>query len=239
MHRITDVRMGGISRRNFGALRKICGDKSLKNVVIVLNMWDTVNPQVAEARERELKGEDIFFKGAIDKGAQILRHSSTIDSGFSILRRIIDLSIPPPLQIQEELMDRNVDPSQTAAAAELHPELMEQALRHACDIHALREESRTMIVACQDKNKGELRKIQAETSRIAEMALEAEAEYRAEMLQREQEVQERVERERLQAEKAEIETQALRDRLKNDSKKLENMRRQLVDAECRVRLKHG
>lgn len=243
MHRITDVRMGGISRRSFGTLRKMCGDNTLKNVAIVLNMWDTVNSQVADAREKELEGEDIFFKGAIDKGARILRHSSTIDSGLSILRHIVGLNTPPPLQIQEEIVDRNLDLSQTAATLELHPELRDQALRHAHDIKILREEAKTVIAACQDKNNAELRKIQAETSQLSVMVLEAEAKYREDMSQREQEIQNRAERERLQAEKAEIETQALRDRLANEeirsSEKVEGMRRRLVDAECRVRLKHG
>jgi hypothetical protein len=35
VHRISDVLMGGISSRNFRMFRKLCGDDTLKNVVIV------------------------------------------------------------------------------------------------------------------------------------------------------------------------------------------------------------
>ena len=33
MHRISDFKMGGISRRNFHMFRSLCGEKTLKNVV--------------------------------------------------------------------------------------------------------------------------------------------------------------------------------------------------------------
>ncbi|KAG8684824.1 hypothetical protein FRC08_013466, partial [Ceratobasidium sp. 394] len=39
LHRITDGRMGGISRRTFKIFRELCGQKTLGNVLIVTNMW--------------------------------------------------------------------------------------------------------------------------------------------------------------------------------------------------------
>ncbi|KAF7986516.1 hypothetical protein HWV62_31349 [Athelia sp. TMB] len=241
MHRITDVRVGGISRRNFGMVRKLCGDNTLKNVAIILNMWDAVTTEVAEARENELASEEIFFKGAVDKGAQILRHNSTIESGLSILRQVTCRNTPAPLQIQE-LVDGHIDLSLTVADPELEHELKREAARHHQNVRMLKEEIRTQLSARQERSRIEICRIQAEQSKLTEMALEAEAKYREERSRREQEVQERAEQARIQAERVEIETQALRHRLADteiSSKELEQMRRQLIDLECRVRLKHG
>ena len=54
MHRISDFRVGGIAKRNFNMFRKLCGDETLRNVVIVTNMWGEVSPAQGAAREREL-----------------------------------------------------------------------------------------------------------------------------------------------------------------------------------------
>jgi hypothetical protein len=75
MHRISDVRMGGISTRNFKMFRQLCGESTLRNVVIVTNMWGEVGREVGEAREAELGSDDRFFKPVLDKGAHMLRHN--------------------------------------------------------------------------------------------------------------------------------------------------------------------
>jgi hypothetical protein len=87
VHRISDVRMGGISSRNFRMFRKLCGDDTLKNVVIVTNTWSEVGQAKGEMREAELKNK--FFKPALDKGAQMLRHDNTVQSAHNISFRTI------------------------------------------------------------------------------------------------------------------------------------------------------
>ncbi|KAF7422434.1 hypothetical protein PC9H_010590 [Pleurotus ostreatus] len=81
VHRISDFRMGGTSTRNFRMFRKLCGDDSLRNVVLVTNMWGQVPLDVGEAREQELKQEDMFFKPVLDEGAQLKRHNNTLTAG--------------------------------------------------------------------------------------------------------------------------------------------------------------
>jgi len=83
VHRISDVRMGGISGRNFRMFRKLCGDDTLKNIVIVTNMWGEVGQAKGQMREAELKNK--FFKPTLDKGAQMLRHDNTVESAHNIL----------------------------------------------------------------------------------------------------------------------------------------------------------
>src|SRR5688572_18581441 len=85
IHRISDFRMGGIATRNFKMFRRLCGDSTLKNVIIVTNMWGQVPKEVGEARETELATQDLFFKPVLDSGALMLRHHNTIDSAHDIL----------------------------------------------------------------------------------------------------------------------------------------------------------
>ena len=102
IHRISDNRFSGINGRNFNLLRKLCGDSTLKNVVIVTNMWTGDSQDVSEAREKELSGK--FFKPALDMGAQMARHYNTTKSAHSILRRITN-NHPLVFQIQREMVD--------------------------------------------------------------------------------------------------------------------------------------
>ncbi len=131
--------MGGTSTRNFRMFRKLCGDESLQNVVLVTNMWGQVPLDIGEAREQELKEQDIFFKPVLDEGAQIKRHNNTLASTHEILRSVA-FKGPVPLRIQKELVDEKKDITDTDAGEELGRELHEQAKRFKEQQEKLREE---------------------------------------------------------------------------------------------------
>lgn len=119
--------------------RQLCGDTTLKNVIIVTNMWGEVEKQIGDARESELAGKDKFFKPALDKGAVIFRHGNTRDSALNILRQIIQ-NHPVTLQIQREMVDEKREISQTVAADELNREITLQTKRFRNEMRALKEE---------------------------------------------------------------------------------------------------
>ena len=121
--------------------RELCGDSTLKNVLLVTNMWGEVSKEVGEAREVELAQKDIFFKPVMEKGARLLRHGNTVESAQEILRYIIG-NQPQSLRIQRELVDEKKDISQTAAGAELNRGLLRQAEKHRMEMIALQEEIR-------------------------------------------------------------------------------------------------
>ena len=123
-HRITDQRFTGIDVQNLRVFRKLCGDQTLKNVTILTNMWENIKPEDGEARERQLSAR--FFKPAIDKGARLLRHSNTVESAHSIIRGILNNN-PLALRIQEELVDKRIEFTQTAAGGEIRRGLDENA----------------------------------------------------------------------------------------------------------------
>jgi len=143
MHRILDNRIGGISARNFRMFRKLCGEDSLRSVVIATTMWDQAEMSIGEDREQELASKDTFFKPALEKGARLARHNNTLESAQAIIRYIIQQSPSSvTLQIQEEL-GRGLCISETQAGKELGRELTEQMERH-------REELRCLIGEIQE-----------------------------------------------------------------------------------------
>ena len=163
-HRISDFRMGGISTRNFNMFRKLCGDNTLQNVVIVTNMWGEVDPQVGEAREAELVREDIFFKPVLEKGAQMARHKNTTPSAENIIRLVLD-NHPLPLRIQTELVTEHKDISETSAGEELNRELNAQIRKHQQEMRVLAEE---LEQATKDKDEETRNELEFETRRMHE-----------------------------------------------------------------------
>jgi hypothetical protein len=119
--------------------RQLCGDSTLKNVLIVTNMWGEVSKEVGIGRESELANNDKFFKPVLEKGAQMIRHDNNEASVKNILRSIIN-NHPLSLRIQREMVDQQKDISQTAAGAELNRELLLQREKHEEEMKQLREE---------------------------------------------------------------------------------------------------
>lgn len=170
IHRISDERFTGISVRNFKMFRKLCGESTLKNVVIVTNMWGKVEQSVGEAREQELA--EIYFKAALDKNAQLARHHNTTQSSHDIIRRIMK-NDPAPLRIQQELVDEHRDIKDTAAGGAVNEELNVMIGRHNAEMDTLRKEMRQ---ALKEKDEETRKELEAETRRIKDQVDKMRAE---------------------------------------------------------------
>ncbi|KAG2134841.1 P-loop containing nucleoside triphosphate hydrolase protein [Suillus clintonianus] len=183
MHRISDYRTGGKSQGNFKIFRELCGDSSLKNVLIVTNMWSKVKLEIGEAREAELASKDKFFKLMLEKGARMLRHDGTIESAHTILRYLIN-SHPATLRIQREIVDEHKPIEKTAAGSELRRALDEQADGHREEIRNLRAEMEAAMRAKHEERRSELQeeleKKQQECMRIEENSQRMASEFAAE-----------------------------------------------------------
>ncbi|KAI6110378.1 P-loop containing nucleoside triphosphate hydrolase protein [Pisolithus croceorrhizus] len=178
MHRISDFRMGGTSKRNFRIFRELCGDNTLKNVIIVTNMWGNVDPKIGEAREKELITNDKFFKPVLEKGARLMRHHGTQASAHTILRYLVNSQVAT-LAIQHELVNEHKDLAHTAAGAELARALKEQEVRHDEELKKLRvemeaamrakdEETRQELQEEVEKKRAELERIKNDAERMVE-----------------------------------------------------------------------
>ena len=136
MHRISDVRFTGTAVKSFKTLLAMCGEKALRNVTIMTNMWGKVTPEVGIAREQELANS--FFEPALDKGAKLLRHSDTSESAHEVIRTVLE-NQQVTLQIQKEMVDHWKQVSETAAGKELLRELDEQAGKRLIQLRELQE----------------------------------------------------------------------------------------------------
>lgn len=138
-HRISDVRMGAISKRNFVMFQKLCGSAALANVVLATTRWSEVKQAVGEGRETELRTKVAFFKPVIDAGAPLVRYMRTPESAMEILNHLVGKPAIP-LLIQKEMVDGGKRLSETEAGQALQSEIAEQVRRHEEDMRTLLEE---------------------------------------------------------------------------------------------------
>jgi hypothetical protein len=210
--------MGGISTRNLVMFRKLCGDSTLRNVVIVTNMWGEVDPRVGDAREAELIREDIFFKPVLDKGGQMARHKNTVPSAENVIRLILD-NHPLPLRIQTELVTEHKDISQTSAGEELNRELNVQIKKHQQEIRALKLDMEQAMRDRDEETRRELeietQKMQSEIARFQNDARRLESDYKREKERLESRLTEMGEKTRQEAERVAAQHQRQIDELSN------------------------
>jgi len=160
MHRISDVRMGGIATKNFRLFRNLCGESSLKNVIIATNGWSKVDKEVGEQREQQLMTDGRFFKPAVDKGARLVRHTDSLESAHDIIRQVLHLP-PVVLHIQRELVDEGKDLSQTDAGKEINRALEEQAQKHKKEMEELHKQMQNL----KDEQEEDLRELREEQAK--------------------------------------------------------------------------
>ncbi|KAF9259859.1 hypothetical protein L218DRAFT_947309 [Marasmius fiardii PR-910] len=138
LHRITDVRMSGSSARNLKLFMKLCGNKQLRNVVIVTTRWGVVDLAIAERRESQLL--DSFFKDVLSRGATLARYANAREEAQVILRRLLAIateSPPPPLRIQVEMGDLRKKFMDTVVGREL---LAEQVDKYSRELRGIQKD---------------------------------------------------------------------------------------------------
>ena len=147
--------------------RELCGEKTLKNVIIMTNMWGRVTPQQGADREQQLK--DNYFKAAIEKGGRLCRHNNTPKSARTILRMILE-NQPAVLKIQRELIDERKDIGQTGAGKELDREINEVVEKYEGEIKELEENMRKAMEAKDEESReeleGEKKRLQGEMEKL-------------------------------------------------------------------------
>ena len=142
--------------------RELCGDTTLKNVVLVTNMWGEVSPEIGEVRENELSSK--FFKSALDKHAQMVRHHNTAQSSHDIVRKIMTNN-PVALQIQRELVEEHMGIVDTAAGEAINRELNERIRRHQVELGKVQKE---MTQALKKKDEETRQELEEERGKLQE-----------------------------------------------------------------------
>ncbi|KAJ3571767.1 hypothetical protein NP233_g3530 [Leucocoprinus birnbaumii] len=137
-HRISDVRVGGTSKRNFTMFKKLCGEEAFENVAIVTTRWDQETDIIGNERLTELRAKPQLFKAVIDGGGEIFRHDRNEESGRQIIQHLVGKA-PKSLLVQREMAEGK-EVLETTAGQELQREIMEQVERHRKEMTELLEE---------------------------------------------------------------------------------------------------
>lgn len=130
LHKIVDNRMTGSSQRYLGMLREICGDRALGNVILVTTMWNKIRDEdegETLRREQELIGR--FWRPMLNHGSSVSQFTGSTDSAFALVWELAGRN-SVVLDIQTQLVDQELEVSQTTAGQQLSQKLREDETRY-------------------------------------------------------------------------------------------------------------
>jgi hypothetical protein len=130
LHRISDPRMTGSARRNLMMFKKLCGAGAFKSVVLATTMWSKVDNAEGAERERQLTEKAEFWGAMHKRGSRVFRYNNTVDSARDIVDHILSLEKTVMLDIQDELVNKNMEIQDTSAAVELNAEIIRERKKH-------------------------------------------------------------------------------------------------------------
>lgn len=138
LHPINHNRMDGPSTQNIRMFRKLCGERSMRNVILATTMWHDEEPSVRlEEREQGLK--DDFWKDMINSGSKVFRYTNTKRSAASIIPELVG-NEPEKLDIQVELVEEGKDLVDTGAGACVNADLEKIKAKHEQELSFIQEE---------------------------------------------------------------------------------------------------
>jgi hypothetical protein len=150
MHDITRPRFSGSSMKNLRMFEKLVGEAALHNVVLVTNRWETVELKEGELRERELITNPNMWGDMIQKGSTVERYSGTTQEARRILKSVFEKKRRTILNIQQELIDRQLDLSETEAGQTLLQEINSLRLKYMREMTELRTDLNNALQAKDD-----------------------------------------------------------------------------------------
>ncbi|KAI6097379.1 hypothetical protein EDD16DRAFT_1499425 [Pisolithus croceorrhizus] len=138
MHPVSDTRVGGTLGRNLRMFYKLCGQDSLKNVVIVVSTRNEVTPEEWR-RKQEILSSDNLFKPLVDGGAIVRRHDGARGSASEIVNCLLGKD-HATTQIVRELVHERKALEETSAGVELRSELRASLQKHMRQLEILEGE---------------------------------------------------------------------------------------------------
>jgi hypothetical protein len=147
---ITNNRNGVVLSNNIRALKNLCGNTTLKNVVIMTqDRWDAGKPEAEEKTKLELSPGGSFHP-AIEQGAQVYHRTDGSNPDLGALQIILGSRSVIP-KVRQEPGDSGLE--QVAPATELSNEILKLAERYDNDVKKLKEGMQEAM----DKKVAELR----------------------------------------------------------------------------------
>jgi hypothetical protein len=108
------------------------GNNAFKNVILTTTMWDQVDEETGEAREKELKSK--YWKALLERGSTTGRFMGTRESAFNLIDPLIDAANQRnSVLLQRQLVDIGEKLPLTSARQALFSK-MEAPMRHREDL---------------------------------------------------------------------------------------------------------
>lgn len=140
MYDIRNPRFSGSARKNLHMFEKLVGEAALSNTVLVTNRWETINLKEGEERLKELTKNRKMWGDMIQKGSTVERFSGTAQDARRILKSVLNKRRRTILNIQQELVDRQLELSETEAGKTLLEEINKLQSNHMREMAKLRLE---------------------------------------------------------------------------------------------------
>jgi hypothetical protein len=129
---MSENRMAGMPLKNLRIFEGLCGENSFENVILTTTMWDNIDEETGEDRERELKSK--YWRNMLDHGSTTGRFMRTRESAFNLIYPLIDAANKRnSVLLQRELVDIGKKLSLTSAGQALLSE-MEVLVRKRQDL---------------------------------------------------------------------------------------------------------
>ncbi|TDL17997.1 hypothetical protein BD410DRAFT_793678 [Rickenella mellea] len=139
MHRISDSKVEGGTRRNFKMFHQLCGSEHLRQVAIVTTWWDKVDTKTAESRENQLMTGKTLFKPMLDYKATMMRHDGSSATAKDIVDHFLRLE-RMVLKIQSQLIMDKMSLPVTDAGSVMNTDLLNDTRRCLDRLEVLKDE---------------------------------------------------------------------------------------------------
>ncbi|KAJ3455218.1 hypothetical protein MRS44_013818 [Fusarium solani] len=123
LHPITNTRITGSVHKNLRLFERLCGDETLKTVVLATTMWNQEDAHKFEKRQEQLKTNQNFWGDMVSRGSAVFRHNNNRQSAVDIVTYILDQNMNTVLQIQREMVDGKKTLDETSAGQMLGQDL--------------------------------------------------------------------------------------------------------------------
>jgi hypothetical protein len=113
------IKISGLQNRNLRIFRHLCGERDMSSVFLVMTRWEHLGQEEQAKLEKEMTDEDGFWGPMAALGSPVVRYQNDRDSAMNvIIEAIYHRPLGPAvLQTQEEMVDQELELSQTSAGA--------------------------------------------------------------------------------------------------------------------------
>ena len=109
----------GTPLANLRLFEDLCGKNALQSVILATTMWDEVDKETGEARERELKSNPKYWLTMLARNSTTSRFMRTRESAFTLIDPLIEVAnIRSSVLLQQELAEMRRKAPSTSAGQE-------------------------------------------------------------------------------------------------------------------------